>query len=157
MKKIFMAVIFVVVGVAGFYLLPGNTGTELASAAGEDGSDGSRVVAYYFHTTFRCPSCHKIEQYTEGAIKEYFAKEIESGDLVYEVTNIEDKGNEHFVQDYQLYTKSVVLSLVKDGKEVGFKNLENVWQLLRNRDKFYEYIKEETRIFLDELNKGGKS
>ncbi len=110
-----------------------------------------KVVAYYFHTTFRCPSCHKIEQFTEGAIKEYFAKEIESRDLEYRVINIEEKGNEHFVQDYKLYTKSVVLSMVKDGKETQFKNLEQVWQLLRNKDKFYQYIKSETRGFLDSL------
>lgn len=113
-----------------------------------------KVVVYYFHTTFRCPSCHKIEQYTEGGIKEYFAKEIESGDLEYKVVNIEEKGNEHFVQDYKLYTKSVVLSLIQDGKEAKFKNLEQVWQLLRNKDKFYQYIKNETQGFLDSLREG---
>lgn len=110
-----------------------------------------KVIAYYFHTSFRCPSCHKIEEYTEGAIKEYFAKEIRSGDLEYKVINIEQKGNEHFVQDYKLYTKSVVLSLIQDGKEVKFKNLEQVWQLLRNKDKFYQYIKKQTQGFLDSL------
>lgn len=155
MKKVFIAVIFVVVGVAGFYLLSGNAELPPSVSAEAVDSGGSRVVAYYFYTTFRCPSCHKIEQHTEGAIKEYFAKEIESGDLVYEVINIEDKNNEHFVQDYQLYTKSVVLSLVKDGKEARFKNLERVWQLLGSKDGFYDYIKEETRSFLDELSKGG--
>jgi thiol-disulfide isomerase/thioredoxin len=112
---------------------------------------GDKVIAYYFHTTFRCPSCHKIEQYTEEAIKSNFAKEIESGELEYKVINIEEKGNEHFVQDYKLYTKSVVLSLVKDGKEAEFKNLEQVWQLLRNKDKFHQYIKGETQGFLDGL------
>ncbi|MBU4342574.1 MAG: hypothetical protein KKG21_01035 [Candidatus Omnitrophica bacterium] len=113
--------------------------------------NSSQVVAYYFHATFRCPSCHKIEQYTTGALKEFFAKELKSGDLVYEVINIEDKGNEHFVQDYQLYTKSVVLSFMKDGKEVKFKNLEKVWQLLRSKDKFYQYIKDEVSSYLKEL------
>jgi len=116
-----------------------------------------KVIAYYFHTTSRCPSCYKIEQYTEGAIKEYFEKEIESGNLVYKVINVEGKGNEHFVQEYQLYTKSVVLSFVKDGKEVKFKNLEQVWQLLRDKDKFYKYIKSETQSFLDDLKEGGQS
>ncbi len=115
-----------------------------------------KVIAYYLHTTFRCTSCRKIEQYTESALKAYFEKEIESGDLAYEVVNIEDKGNKHFVQDYKLYTKAVVLSLVKDGKEVKFKNLEEVWQLLRNEDKFHKYIKEETQSFLDSLKGGGK-
>ncbi|PIW79889.1 MAG: hypothetical protein COZ98_05195 [Candidatus Omnitrophica bacterium CG_4_8_14_3_um_filter_43_15] len=116
--------------------------------------DDDKVIAYYFHTTFRCSSCHNIEQYTEEAIKNNFAKEVETGELVYKVINIEEKGNEHFVQDYKLYTKSVVLSLIQGGKEVRFKNLEQVWQLLRNKDKFYQYIKNETQGFLDSLREG---
>ena len=56
-----------------------------------------------------------------------------------------------------LYTKSVVLSLVKDGQEVKFKNLEQVWQLLRNKDKFYQYIKNETQGFLDGLKEDDQS
>jgi len=118
---------------------------------------GDKVIAYYFHTTFRCPSCHKIEQYTEEAIKNNFSKEIESGELEYKVINIEEKGNEHFVQDYKLYTKSVVLSLVKDGKEAKFKNLEQVWQLLRSKDKFHQYIKSQTQEFLDALREDDRS
>jgi flagellar biosynthesis protein FliP len=116
--------------------------------------NGDKVIAYYFHTTLRCSSCHKIEQYTQGAIKEFFAKEIESGELEYKVINIEEKGNEHFVQDYQLYTKSVVLSLVKDGKEVKWKNLDKVWHCLRDKDKFYQYIKTKAQKFLDSLPEG---
>jgi hypothetical protein len=114
------------------------------------------VIAYYFHTTFRCPSCRKIEQYTGEALKENFAKEMESGELVYKVVNTDDAGNEHFMRDYQLYTKSVVLSLVKDGKEVKFKNLEKVWRLLGNKDEFCRYIKEETADFLGALRKDDK-
>ena len=113
--------------------------------------DENKVIVYYFHTTARCFSCHKIEQYTEAAIKECFAKELESGSIEYRVINIEEKENQHFIQEYKLYTKSVVLSLIKDGKETEFKNLEKVWQFLRNKDKFYKYIKEETEGLLVSL------
>jgi len=115
------------------------------------GEEENMVVAYYFHTTFRCVSCHTIEQYTEGALNEYFPNELESGELVYKMINVEDKGSEHFINDYQLFTKSVVLSLVKNGNEIKFKNLEDVWPLLNNEAKFYQYIKEETQMFLDQL------
>ena len=116
--------------------------------------ENPKVVAYYFHTTFRCPSCRKIEKYTEGSIKDYFGKELKSGRLEYNVVNVEKKGNEHFVDDYQLYTKSVVLSLVKDGKEVKHKNLNKVWEYLGNKDTFYAYIKDEMKAFLGETGKG---
>ncbi|MBU1784511.1 MAG: permease [Candidatus Omnitrophica bacterium] len=93
----------------------------------------------------------------QASVIKYFAKEIETGNFVYEVINIEEKGNEHFVQDYKLHTKSVVLSLVKDGQEIKFKNLEQVWQFLRNKNKFYQYIKNETQVFLDGLKEDDQS
>lgn len=118
--------------------------------------NSEKVIVYYFHTSFRCVSCRKIEQYTEESIKEYFDKEIKDKELIFKVVNVEEKENKHFVNDYQLYTKSVVLSLVKDSKEIKFKNLEKVWEHLNNKNKFFQYIKDETQKFLDEINTKGK-
>ncbi len=63
--------------------------------------------------------------------------------------NTEEKGHEHFVDDYKLYTKSIVVSLVKDGKEIKYKNLEKIWEYVRNKQKFMDYIKKETQQFLN--------
>ena len=125
--------------------------TEEKTGAGE-----AKVIAYYFYTNYRCQSCYTIEKYTKESIEGNFEGELASGELVFKPVNIEEKENEHFLGDYQLYTKSVVLSLVKDGKEIKFKNLKKVWELLRNKDEFYKYIKEETRKFLDEINQEKK-
>lgn len=112
----------------------------------------TKVIAYYFYTNFRCQSCYTIEKYTKEALESIFEDELASRKLVFTPVNVEEKENEHFLGDYQLYTKSVVLSLIKDGKEVRFKNLKQVWELLGNKDEFYKYIKEETQKFLDEIN-----
>ena len=117
--------------------------------------ESPRVVAYYFHGTFRCYSCHFIEKNTELALKEFFDDELNSGKLIFKPVNVDKRENQHFTKDYQLYTKSVVLSLVKNDKEVKFKNLNKVWHYLRNKDEFYKYIKDETQAFLDTLNERG--
>ena len=111
---------------------------------------GSYVMVYYFHGDFRCASCHRIETYTKEAVDEQFTKELNSGKLVFEVVNIEKSPNQHFVKDYQLYTRSVVLSLVKDGKEVEYKNLTDVWNYLRDKTRFFSYIKDEVNEYLKE-------
>ena len=56
------------------------------------------------------------------------------------------------MKDYQLYTKSVVLSLVKDGKEQKYENLPKIWEYVGDTDTFYTYIKTETDEYLAELN-----
>lgn len=107
-----------------------------------------KVVAYYFHGTFRCSTCRTIEQYSHDSIQTYFAKELVNGQLEFRPVNVEQPENKHFIQDYQLVTKSLVLSLMTDGKETKWKNLADVWKLVGDREKFFQYVKDEGEIFL---------
>ncbi len=111
-------------------------------------NEASQLVVYYFHTSYRCHSCTMIENLTQIAIKTGFADALSDGRLVYRSVNIETPDNAHFVQDYKLYTKSVVLSRRKDGQEEQWKNLEKVWTLLRDKSKFTDYITSEIKAFL---------
>lgn len=108
----------------------------------------NKVVAYYFYGIRRCPTCLKLEQYFKEVIENNFMSELASGKLEFKAINVEVKGNEHFVKDYQLYTKSLVLSLVMSGKEVRSKNLAAIWEFVGNKDKFSSYVKEEVTGFL---------
>lgn len=107
-----------------------------------------RVIAYYFHTTARCASCRAIEAYSREAIESAFPAELKDGRLVWKVVNIETRGNEHFVKDYGLYTKSVILVSEVRGKPAEWKNLEKVWQLLQDKPAFLRYVQGETRGYL---------
>ena len=125
--------------------------------AGETAApDSSLVKVYYFHTTYRCASCMKIEELTTASVNTNFQEELKNGVLTFDLINLDKKENKHFVKDYKLYTKSVVLSKVVKGKEVEWRNLDKVWLLLRSPEKFKEYIRAETRAFLEGL-KGKKS
>ena len=113
--------------------------------------DRGKVIAYYFHGSFRCPTCRNLEQYAKEAIENNFRKELGEGSLIFKAVNVEDKGNEHFVNSYQLYTKSLVLSLTKDDKEVKYKNLDKIWEYVRDKAKYMNYVKNEVNDFLKGL------
>lgn len=108
----------------------------------------SKVIAFYLHTTRRCVSCQKIENYSREAIETGFAEELKSGRLEWRVLNTDKPEHKHFLDDYQLYTKSLVLSKIEDGKETEWKNLEKIWRLLGNRNNFMEYVQTEIKSFL---------
>ncbi len=107
------------------------------------------VIAYYFHTTWECSSCKKIKAYSQEAIKTGFADELKSGKLQFKSINIDKSENKHYIKDYKLFTKSLVISDIRDGKEVKWENLIKVWQLLKNKEKFIEYVQSGIRRYLE--------
>lgn len=100
----------------------------------------NKFTVYYFHGTMRCPTCHKIELYTNEAMIENFKN---NKNIVFKSVNIDDVQNQHFITDYNLYTKSVV---VVDEKN-NWKNLDKIWTLTGNEYEFKNYISDEINSF----------
>lgn len=125
-----------------------------ATAPAADGSadSGAKLIVYYFHGNKRCISCEKIEAYTKQAVTDGFKDQLDFGRVELKIVNTDEPGNAHFLDDYSLYTKSVVLVDMADGKEQRFKNLEDVWLLLDDPAGFVQYVTAEMQAFL-----GGES
>ena len=110
-----------------------------------------KFVVFYFHGNFRCANCKKIEQYSREAIEKYFTEQLKTKALIFNVINIDLSENKHFVEDYKLYTRSLIIAEFKDGKQVKWKNLTKVWDYLNSKDKFYEYVRSEIQKYLEHL------
>jgi hypothetical protein len=122
-----------------------------AAKAAPDGSqkkDGSTVIAYYFHGDYRCYNCMTIEQYSKEAIEKYFPEQLKNGKLTFEVINIDQPENTHFVKDYQLYTRTLIIAEFKSGKQVRWTSLTKVWDYIKDRDAFHKYVKTEIATYL---------
>jgi hypothetical protein len=124
---------------------------EKPAAAPADSLTGRRrVVAYYFHGKARCANCIKIETWSREAIEMARARELADGRLAWKVVDVEVKGNEHFVEDYQLYTKSLVLVEQVGGKQTRWKNCARVWEYLGSKERFLAYVRDEVAGYLKE-------
>jgi len=106
------------------------------------------VVAYYFHGNFRCQTCRKIEAYSREAVESGFPEDLKAGRLEWRVINVEEPGNEHFIQDYQLFSKSLVLVAKEGSKQTRWKNLQKVWTLVGDKEAFIQYVQDEIRAHL---------
>lgn len=107
-----------------------------------------RVVAYYLHSTGRCSNCFKIETWSKETMDKFFVKEQKSGKLVFKSLNIDEGENRHYIDDYKLTNKSLVLTLQKGGKEQKYEVLSGVWNNLQDQNAFYEYVKGKTLEYL---------
>lgn len=108
------------------------------------------AVVYYFYTDTRCSSCKTIEAYTEAAVGKNFSAEYKGWRTVFKGVNIDEEANGHFVKDYGLSSKSVVVQKLAGGKPLEWVKLEKVWQLLGDKAVFMNYVADETRKLLDE-------
>ena len=107
-----------------------------------------KVIAYYFHTNTRCSTCMKIEAYSKEAIMNGFPEELKNGTLEMRIVNYEQPENRHFINDYKLVSKSLILVKIVNGKPVEWKNLKLVWQLTGRKDAFINYVRKEVKSYL---------
>jgi hypothetical protein len=115
------------------------------------GQAPSKIIAYYFHVTVRCTTCRTIEAYTRETIMNHFKNDLDRGRLDWQVVNVQLPQNRHFIEDYQLFTKSVVLVHVANGKRQSYKILNDVWELVGDKARFQAYVDKEVRGYLARL------
>jgi hypothetical protein len=109
-----------------------------------------RVVAYYFHGTARCATCRAIEQYTYEALVTGLSEELKSGVLEWRPINVEEPQNHHFVGDFELVMRSVILADMRGDSQTRWKNLDRIWDLVRDREAFVAYVQAETAAYLED-------
>jgi len=109
------------------------------------------VVVYYFHRTFRCPTCLKIEELTREIVSSRFNEELTFGQMKLEILNIDEPENKHFEGMFKLQNQSVVVTDYRNGKIRNWKNLKKIWDLYDNEDLFAEYIQSEILSFMNEI------
>jgi hypothetical protein len=82
------------------------------------------------------------------SLQKGFAKELASSTIVFRPVNIDIPKNEHYISDYRLQTRSVILSKVNGGKEITWENLDRVWNYLGDEKEFENYIIDEVKGFI---------
>ena len=106
------------------------------------------LVAYYFHSEIRCPTCRNIEAYAHEAIQTDFSSELSSGEIAWRVVNYELPANAHFVTKYEIVSPTVVLVRLSEGQQTDWRNLMRVWELVGDKDAFAMYVRQQTEELL---------
>ncbi|MHC4564053.1 MAG: nitrophenyl compound nitroreductase subunit ArsF family protein [Planctomycetota bacterium] len=126
-------------------------GVPIAAAAtqpvGRCETGDDKVVVYYMHTTFRCLTCNRIESYTDSLIKSDFAAQLGDGRLEWKAVNFQE--NEAMAKRYGVGASCVVVVKRRDGREVGFKRLDEVWAKAGDPGEFTRYVSDAIRESLE--------
>ncbi len=110
------------------------------------------IQVTYFSSDVRCVTCVRIERLTRETVEKNFAPEIASGRVVLQTINLDGPGNGHFVQDYQLISKTVIVSDRAQGQEVKWENLQDVWSKQKDAQAFEAYVVDAVRRHLGSVS-----
>jgi len=109
----------------------------------------TELVVYYMDMGKDCTTCLNLESYTREALDTHYAADLASGRIQWRTADLDDPANAHFVDEFGLYTKSVVLVRFKGGAQTRFDSLSRIWELVYDKDAYITYIRDEVRGFLD--------
>ncbi len=146
--KVYVKMLMAMIAFVGAGLV---CGTSLAADEPAKAQPSDYIQAFYFHATYRCKTCTTIEQYSRETIETNFKEQLGNGTLRFTQINFDEPENRHYLQDYNLTYRALVIVRYKDGKQVTFKNLEKIWQLKGNKPDFLSYVKTELEAYLKEL------
>ena len=110
-------------------------------------------VITYFHGNRRCATCKKLEAYSHEAVETGFADDLAADKLRWRTVNYDEEANAHHVEHYGLYSQSLIVSRMIDGRERAWTNLNKIWELVGDKDKFVAYVQDEAKAFMDESTK----
>jgi len=136
---------------AGHILHGGRSLTDptLERRGSTEASESTRVLVYYFHGYVRCSTCRRIEMLAHLALQQEFSGELEDGRLQWQAVNIDEDPNAHFVDDYRLFSRALVVQTIRDGKKAEWKNLNRIWELIGDEMAFVKYVQDEVGSFLE--------
>lgn len=134
--------LFVVASVAYMAAPKPARGPAPSDAARPIAPQGKTVVVYYFYDNVRCATCRQIEALTKQVLSESFARSLADGRLVWRPLNTDEPANRHYLDDYGILSKSVVVSELRDGRQVRWSNLKRVWELVHDEPAFKRYVRD---------------
>ena len=99
-----------------------------------------RVEVVYFHRTQRCPRCIHAEESINYTVETYFADELASGKVTFQVLNVQDEENAAIVNKYRAYTSSLFINTIRDGTD-HIEEVTYIWLLLDDHEAFVEAVR----------------
>jgi len=136
---------FVLVSI-GFALGKEFTLRSMRSAPMPISASGDKIIVYYLHGTIRCVTCNKIEKMAHDIVQRDFASELQGGRIEWRTADYQK--DEAMAQRYGVFSSTVVLVRLSQGREVEFKKLGDVWIHVDDPPAFNSYITSELGQFL---------
>ena len=105
-------------------------------------------LLYYFNRKFRCQSCEVLESTLQNTLQITYADHFGAGRLAMCVINVDDPENRHYLEQFEIFSNSIVIVEKKSGNILRYKNIEAIWDVSEDREAITRVLKSEVDEFL---------
>lgn len=101
----------------------------------------SKIEVFDFHSTHRCMTCNAIEANTKYTLDTYFANELKSDKITFQVINVDEKENEKIAEKFEASGTALILNVIKNGKETKIDLTDFAFMNGNDQDTFSKELK----------------
>jgi hypothetical protein len=101
-----------------------------------------KIEVIDFHSTHRCITCNAIEMHTRYTLKKYFANELKSGKITFQVINVEKEKNYKLAEKFEASGTSLFMNVIAKGKEKKIDLTQFAFMKGREKNEFMTGLKE---------------
>ncbi len=109
------------------------------------------LLVLQFHRTQRCAFCRDMEEHTKETLDTYFSNALQEGKIAFRLLNMELPKYQALRKKYNLFTSTVVLIELNQGRESRRKIVTEAWHLTDKRQEFTEMLRSELADFQKDL------
>jgi len=121
---------------------------DIATSVSPQLKDGLNI--YYFYGNQRCTTCVRMEKFTQSTVMNQFLKQVRDGEMQLNLVNVDLPENQHYIDDYQLVFRTVVIANTHNGVDTDWRRLDRVWELANNELAFSQYLTEEINAMVNQ-------
>ena len=86
-----------------------------------DTISNAKLEVFYFHSSFRCPTCKAVENLAKKTLDENYKTELNNGTIKFASYNVDEEVNKALVEKYEI-SFSTLLFIKADGTKIDFTN-----------------------------------
>ncbi|SDR74797.1 hypothetical protein SAMN05216503_0729 [Polaribacter sp. KT25b] len=111
----------------------------------------SKIEVFDFHSTHRCMTCNAIEANTKYTLNTFFADELKNNKITFQVINVDEKKNEKIAEKFEASGTSLILNVIKNGKETQINLTEFAFMEGNDQEAFSKELKSKIDMELKAL------
>ena len=112
--------------------------------------DIDSLLVIHFYPEVRCSCCIKVGIYAKEGLERFYAKSHEDSCIIFREYNIDEDTST--AKRYKIFWSALGFEKFSGGKN-EFKEIESVWEICEDREKFLPNFRRELDEFINEAKK----